>query len=140
MFRKDLMRRLETIFETPITLDAPSDDYEQDKIFVEITYARPRISNANGGREIARVVGSLIMFSQGDRLTYGFFSKQIEKSAGAVRAPLFFYDIDVDDPASPARLMNIHERRVSFVFLYDSQFDPDKGSLTELDLSVNFGE
>ncbi len=140
MFRKDLLRRLEAIFQfDKTTMLAASDAYEQDTLFVEILSSRSRVSGANGGTETARVVGTLIVFSQEDRLPYGFFTKRIEQAAADLKAPLFFYDIDVDDVESPARLQNLHERRTSFLFLYDSQYDPDRGSLTSLTLSVNEG-
>lgn len=141
MFRADLKRRLEGIFDfEKTTYNAVSEEYEQDTLFIEIAYSRSRVSGKDGGRETARVGGTIVVYSQDNRLTYGFFIKRIEQAAAELKAPLFFYDIDVDDPASPAREINIHERRTSFVFLYDSQYDPDKGSLTELDLTLNIGD
>lgn len=139
MFRKDLMRRLEAIFDMPTTMLASSTSYEQDKLFVEILSSRSRTSGANGGSETARVIGSLSVFSQEDRLPYGFFIKRIEQAAPELTKPLFFYDIDVDDVESPARLLNLHERRTSFQFFYDSQYDPDRGSLTNTTFEINEG-
>lgn len=138
MFRKDLMRRMEAIFGMDkTTMLASSETYEQDTLFIEILSSRSRVSGVNGGRETARVIGTIVVFSQEDRLPYGFFIKRIEQAAAELKAPLFFYDIDVDDVESPARLQNLHERRCSFQFLYDSQYDPDRGSITSLTLSVN---
>lgn len=138
MFRKDLLRRLEAIFQfEKTTMLASSEAYEQDTLFVEIISSRSHVSGANGGRETAKVKGTLVVFSQDDRLPYGFFIKRIEQAAAELKAPLFFFDIDVDDVESPARLQNLHERRTSFQFLYDSQYDPDRGSLTSLTLSIN---
>lgn len=133
MFKKDLLRRLEIIFDfAKTTFDAPSEEFEQDTLFIEIAFARPRMSNKSGGLETAKVVGSLIVYSQDNRLAYGTFSKRIEQAPPAIKRPFFFYDIDTDDASSPARERNIHERRLSFVFLYESQYDPDKGQLTTL--------
>lgn len=136
MFRKDLMRRLEEIFGLQkTTMFAASSEFEQDTLFVEILSSRSRVSGVNGGRETARVVGSLFVYSQEDRLPYGFFAKRIEQAPAAVKAPLFFYDTDVDNVESEARLQNLHERRTSFIFLYDSQYDPDRGSINTVTLS-----
>lgn len=137
MFRKELIRRLELIFGMKkTTMDAPSDEFEQDTLFVEVTFANSRISGKGGGRQTARVVGKLTVFSQDNKMPFGFFSKQIEQSMGELTRPFNFYDIDIDDPTSQARLQNIHERSISFVFLYDSQYDPDKGELTSLETTV----
>lgn len=140
MFRKDLIKRLEIIFGMEkTTMLAASDSYEQDTLFVEILSSRSRASGAGGGRETARVTGSLLIYSQEDRLSYGFFAKRIEQAPAAVKAPLFFYDMDVDVVDSPAREVNLHERRTSFMFLYESQYDPDRGHLTSLTLPTSEG-
>jgi len=137
MFRKDLMRRLEAIFQLDkTTMLASSEAYEQDTLFVEILSSRSRVSGANGGRETAKVTGNIVIFSQDDRLPYGFFTKRIEQASAELTKPLFFFDIDVDDVGSPARTQNLHERRTSFIFLYDSQYDPDRGSLTNVTFPI----
>jgi hypothetical protein len=118
------------------TFLAASESYEQDTLFIEITSSRSRVSGVDGGKETARVVGTIVVFSQDDRLTYGFFTKRIENASADDKAPLFFYDIDVDDVGSLAREQNLHERRTSFVFLYESQYDPDKGTITDLTLTL----
>lgn len=138
MFRSDLKRRLEGIFGMEATFDEASDEFEQDKIFIEVEVSRSRVSGAKGGLETARVVGTMVVYSQANKLPFGFFAKKVSQAKAELTKPLFFYDFDVDLPDSPARLVNIHERRTSFVFLYDSQYDPSKGSLTSLDTTINF--
>lgn len=133
MFRSDLKRRLDKIFQfRKTTFDDYSDEFEQDTLFIEVELSRPKISGKDGGLQTARVVGSLVVFSQDNKLPFGYMAKQIEKADPALKANLHFYDIDSDRPDSQARLQNIHERRTSFVFLYDSQYDPDKGEITSL--------
>lgn len=137
MFKKDLKARLERIFGVEkTTFNAP--DYEapeQDCLFVEILDSRARMSGKSGGRATAKVDGNLICFSQDGRLPYGFFAKRVENAAAADTAP-FFFQREIDAPDSPARIVNIHEIRVGFVFLYDAQYDPDKGLLTDLTLEM----
>lgn len=137
MFRKNLELRLQRIFGfKKTTFLAPSDTFEQDTLFIEIHSARSRVTSNAGGRETARVVGSLVVYSQGDRLPYGYFTKRIENAVFSDTKDLFFFEIDVDDPQSPARLQNIHERRTNFVFFYNAQYDPNKGALTSIQLSL----
>ena len=135
MFRKELDRRLQAIFDfSKTTYLAPSESYEQDTLFIEIHRALPNTSAASKTQR-ARVHGAIVVYSQGNRLPYGFFNKRLEQADPALRRGLMFYETDIDVADSPARLQNIHERRANFLFLYDSEYDPNQGSLT----SVNFG-
>lgn len=120
----------------PATFNIQSDEDEQDRIFIEVTLCRPRVSGRDGGRENAKVIGDLIVTSQDQKFSYGYFTKCIEKANPELTRPLFFYDVDA--VVSSEGVMNVHERRTSFVFLYDSQFDPDKGEMTSLDTTINF--
>lgn len=128
MFKKDLKRRLQEIFEVAkTTFDAPSDAFEQDTLFITITKST---ANTGNGKATAIAEGYLTVFSQNDRFPYGFFDKRIhvaQKENPELTKPLFFFDIDVDIANSPARLINIAERRASFRFLYKEAYDPAKG-------------
>lgn len=138
MFKNELQRRLSEIFDVvKTTFSAPSESFEQDTLFINITKSTSRMSDMNGGRQTAKVEGTITMYSQDNRLPFGFFNKRIGRADSSLTKDLFFYDIDVDVEGSLARLQNIHERRVGFIFLYDSQYDPDRGSLTSMDLSLN---
>lgn len=135
MFKKDLQDRLEKIFGLDkSTYLAPSTSFEQDTLFIQIDTASPRVTGMQSGRETAKVMGSLTVYSQANRLPFGFFNKAIERATPELTKPFFFYDIDVDLASSPAREQNIHERRTSFVFLYDAQYDPNRGELTDFEL------
>lgn len=133
MFQNDLRRRFERVFGIPkTTYDAPNPEApEQDTLFIEILTVKSRMSAAAGGRETARVLGAVTVFSQAGRLPYGYFLKRIENAAPADKKNLFF-EPEQDVPGSPARYVNLHERRLPFLFLYDSQYDPDKGEITEI--------
>lgn len=132
MFRADLKRRFETIFDFPkTTYNAPNmETPEQDILFIQIFEAKSKISQ---GRQIARVTGSLVVFAQANKFPFGYLTKRIDKADREQTAPLFFHDIDTDVPNSPARVVNLHERRTGFVFLYDAQYDPTHGLLTSLE-------
>lgn len=131
MFRKTLEEKLQKIFGfEKVTFNAYSDAYEQDTLFIEVQ--QPRVKTTDG-RAYARVTGQLIVFSQDNKMPYGFFNKRIEKAPNALTKDFFFYDIDVNNENSPARLQNITERRVSFVFFFSAQYDPKLGELTTLE-------
>lgn len=131
MFRKTLEERLKKIFGfEKVTFQAPSDAFEQDTLFIEIQNPRTRTSEA---KVYARVTGQLIVYSQDNKMPYGFFNKRIEKAPNALTKDFFFFDIDVNIENSPARLQNISERRVSFVFFFTAQYDPNLGELTTLE-------
>lgn len=133
MFRKTLQEKLQKIFGfEKVTFDAPSDAFEQDVLFIEVNQPRTRTSE---GMVYARVTGQLVVYSQDNKLTYGFFNKRIALAPHALTKDFFFYDIDTNQESSPARLQNITERRASFVFFFSAQFDPKLGELTTLETS-----
>lgn len=137
MFRKDLERRLKSIFGVKkVTFSSPADEssigtFEQDTIFVEISDCK---SSASFGTARAKVEGTIRTFTQDDKMPYGFFTKQIQQADRELTAPLFFYELDTNVASSPARIQNIHERRTRFVFLYSEQYDPNQGEMTSLKL------
>ena len=133
MFRKEMAARLSRIFGlTKVSYDEPGESFEQDTLFVEIEEC---LSRATEGKAYAKVTGSVVIFSQRDKLPYGFFAKRLAQAALADTKPFFFFDVDVDALNSPARMQNISERRARFVYLYSAQYDPNQGALTSLDVA-----
>jgi hypothetical protein len=136
VFRSELSHKLSQIFGfKKTTFDAPSvnstsGSFEQDVLFVEINECSSRITN---GKSYARVSGSLIVFSQVEKIPFGFFSKKIQQAESNLTKNFFFYDIDLNPANSPARIQNITERRIRFVYLYSAQYDPEHGSITSLE-------
>jgi hypothetical protein len=137
MFKADLLSKFQRVFGVnKTTFDAP--DYaapEQDSLFIEISDVKPRMSGKDGGRATCVVAGAAIIFSQSNRLPFGFFAKRVEQ-ADIADTKNFIFEREVDVANSPARVMNLHERRMGFTFLFDTQYDPDRGELT----SVTFTE
>lgn len=132
MFKKEMLDKLHKIFGMrKTTFDIPSEAFEQDTLFIEILKVR---SNTGQGKARAHVEGQLVIYSQNDKLTYGFFNKRIEQADPALTKDFFFFDMEVPALNSPARLQNISERRVSFVYLYSAQYDPNQGELTSLEV------
>lgn len=134
MFRAELKEKLEKIFGVKkVTFDAPSDQFEQDTMFIEITNPRVKIGPA---KVKARVTGAIVMYSQDNKMPYGFFAKRIEKADPLLTKKFFFFDVDQNKEDSPARLINISERRTSFVFLYEAQYDPNVDYIESFESSI----
>ncbi len=133
MFKAEMTKKLKGIFGvSKVTFDEPGDSFEQDCIFVEVQEC---FSNTGQGRASAKVAGALVMFSQNEKLPFGFFNKRLQNAKAELTKDFFFFDIDVDAKNSPARLQNISERRASFVYLYSAQYDPNQGEMTSLVLT-----
>lgn len=130
-----MKEKLESIFGMrKTTFDAPTvnstGSFEQDTLFVEVNECNSRVTE---GRALSRVLGSLVVFSQMDKMPFGYFNKRIQQSDGSLTKDFFFFDIDLNPSSSPARLQNITERRVRFVYLYSAQYDPAHGSITSVE-------
>lgn len=127
MFKADLKKRMEGIFGfKKTTFDAPSDQYEQDTLFIDVIKST---ANTGEGKATAKVMGVLTVYSQLGKLPYGYFNKKIQQADAKLTDKLFFHNIDQDIASSPARTVNISERRTEFVFLYSEQYDPNQGEL-----------
>ncbi len=130
MFEKTLAAKLKGIFDLDkVTYDRPSESKEQEGIFISVASARTRLIDA---REITRVTGSLTIFASTEKLPFGYFAKRISQASADLTRGLFFHDFE----ENVGTFVNIAERRLSFVFLFDSQYDPAIGTLNEVNLSI----
>lgn len=118
-----------TTFDAP-TVNSTNGSFEQDTLFIEVNECNSRVTE---GRALSRVLGSLVVFSQMDKMPFGYFNKRIQQSDASLTKDFFFFDIDLNPASSPARLQNITERRVRFVYLYSAQYDPAHGSITSVE-------
>ena len=126
MFEDALKTRLKAIFDLDkVTYDAVGQAQEQETIFIEITSSKNRIRD---GVETARVEGLLRVFSSSKKLPYGYFSKKIQEADNALTRDLFFYDIEENSNV----FGNIAERNMSFIYFFNSQYDPNLGSITSV--------
>lgn len=117
------------------TFSAPSSEsdapYEQDTLFVQVEQARSRAGN---GMFTAKIMGTLIVFTQMDKMPFGYFNRRIEQAHPSLTKDFLFFDIDLNPISTPAKIQNISERRVRFVYLYKAQYDPEQGELTSLEI------
>jgi hypothetical protein len=131
VFKKDLAERLKAIFDLDkVTFDKPGESQEQECAFVVIDNAVCRVSDAKSS---AKVTGTLVIYANSDKLPYGYFAKQIEKADPSQTGPIFFYNFEENSGME----VNIVERRANFLYLFDSQYDPAIGTLTQVNLSIS---
>lgn len=120
-----------------VTFDAPSPTagpnglplFEQGTLFVEVQSSKGKVKDR---KYVARVTGTIKIFAQLHQLPIGFFDKMIARPEVAAYArDFFFYDLE----ESSQGLQNLVQRSASFVFFFNSQHDPDLGSINELELN-----
>lgn len=110
-----------------VVFDTPGESQEQDCIFIEVENSWNTFKD---GRAISKVTGNAVMFGPNDKLTLGFFSKAIAQAPSIQTKNFFFFDFE----ENTKRIRNIVQRSLSFVYFFDSQYDPETGSIT----TVNF--
>lgn len=129
MFRVTLQAQLKRIFDfDKVTFDLPSESQEQEGVFVQVESARWRIKDA---KQIARVTGTIRVFANQDKLSYGYFNKKISEADADDTRNLFFFDFE----ENKGTFRNIVERSMGFLYLFDSQYDPSIGTLNEITLT-----
>lgn len=133
MFEKDLEEKLKGIFEAHIVkFEMPGEHREQDVLFVEVEKAKTDVKD---GRVHARVTGRCYFFAQAEKLPFGYFEKCIKAHPGLTK-DFFFYEIDEN-----TRLyQNIVQRTFAFMYFFDSQYDPEIGTIESVEIEVEINE
>lgn len=126
MFENSLEEKFKKLFKVKkVTFDQPSESREQDVLFLEVDDPNFTIKD---GRAIAKIMGSAQMFGRNDSLTFGFFQKAIQEADNDLTKDLYFYDVDINTKY----YRNLVGRSFSFIYFFDSQYDPDIGNIDEL--------
>lgn len=134
MFERSLADKFKKIFDlSKVTYDLPGDSQEQEVIFVEVVTSK---NSMKDGRFIAKVTGKIRVFCNIEKLPYGYFTKKILEANKADTKDLFFYEIEENN----GTFRNIAERTMSFIYLFDSQYNPDIGLIENFSSDVAFGE
>jgi hypothetical protein len=129
MFKTQIHDKLLNIFNVKkVTFELPSEAKEQECIFIHVDSAVSKVTN---GRAIAKVQGTLSIFANGEKLPFGFFHKKINSANIDDSANFFFYNMDVN----VTYFGNLIERKASFVYFYNEQYDPNNGEINELNFS-----
>jgi hypothetical protein len=132
MFEKSLSDRLKRIFDLKkATFDLPSESQEQECLFIEVVSSKNQVTDA---KFKAKVTGKIRVFCNTDKLPYGYFSKKIAEADPEDTKDLFFYDIEENN----GTFLNIAERTMSFIYLFDGQYNPDIGDINQLISEIAF--
>lgn len=130
MFEATLKAAVKQIFDfDKVTYDAVSEDQEQEVLFIEVESSRNSIKD---GLQTAKVTGKLRAFANSDKLPFGYFSKKIQEADVSLTYPFFFYEFE----ESSQGFRNIVERSLSFVYFFDSQYNPELGTISSIDLET----
>lgn len=131
---KEIEAALRRIFKIDkITFDDPGESGEQGCLFVNVDTSPARV---HGSRFIGRVTGTISIFGQNSKVPLGFFSKAISDAEPADAKPFFFSDFE----SSSNRNRNLVQRSASFIYFFDSQYDPSLGTIEEINVTVNIEE
>lgn len=128
MFENALKEKIKKLFPVgKVTYDMASmESPEQDTIFITIETARTHVTDAKAR---ALVRGYMSVFANSEKLRFGFFNKQLANADSADTKDLFFYNID----QNAKYYGNLVERRCGFVYKFETQHDPNQGSMTSLE-------
>ena len=133
MFETTLSDKLERIFDLKkSTYDIPSESQEQECLFINIQSSK---NHFRDGRAVGKVTGTISVFGNPDKLPYGYFSKRLMEAKREDTKDLYFYDIEVNNQMRTG----ISERTMSFIYLYDMQYNPNIGEITSLETVATVG-
>jgi len=112
-----------------VTFDRPSDSKEQECVFIDVTKPQIKIVDA---REIAKIEGVIRVFANSEKLPFGYFAKKIQLAKIEDTRGFFF-----GPEENEGTFRNIAQRKFDFTFLFDSQYDPNIGTLESINLSYS---
>lgn len=130
MFERSLKSKLQQIFAMKkATFDEPGESQEQDCLFIQVDRSR---NSFKDGRAYSRVEGRLVVFAAADKLPFAYMSKSIAEHPDEAK-DFFFFEIE----ENTRTYQNIVQRSVSFVYFFNSQYDPAIGTITSIETEVS---
>lgn len=125
MIEQQLQKDIKELFEfKQVTLDAPSESLEQDKLFVEVEQNDTRLKD---GLMTGRLRGRIKCYASNDKIPFGYFNKKIQEHK-TLSNKFVFFEIDRNNPIFRDKV----ERSVGFIYFFSGQYDPDLGTLNTL--------
>lgn len=129
MFETALIEKFNRIFDMKVSLDLSKIKFsdvgysgEQDCIFVEVNSSYNQIST---GRARAKIVATAKVFANADKLPFGYFSKKLAAAKVGDLNDIFFYNFEDNSNL----FLNVVQRTFSFVYFFDSQYNPALGTI-----------
>jgi hypothetical protein len=126
-----LQEKIKKIFDLKsVSFDSPSESQEQEKAFIEVEETNVKVVDKI---QTARVTGVITIFAHSGKMPMDYLATKLALARAEDKANLSFFDIGL----SKGRLQNIDERTVRFVYFYSGQYDPNLGTLNDVDITVN---
>lgn len=130
MYRKKLAAQLQRIFNIEIVrYDLPSESFEQEAIFIDIADSKCKADT--DGFSSARVRGSISVFLNSDKMPFGYMAKNIQRARVNDTKDFFFHNIE----QNLKYYGKLVERRCDFIYFYREQYDPDHGTMNEIEFN-----
>lgn len=128
MMEERIKSKLSSIFGMRAKLEAVGEHQEQDVMFISLSRNR---STFKGSNISYRIEGDVTIYTQINKIPIGFFNKKIDLANADDKSSFFFFNIDENNQYS---IQNLCEKKLSFIYIDQEQFDPSKGQITELNL------
>ena len=121
---------LKTIFKLKKTSYAePGPVGEQECLFINVE----KSTNSVRDREIIyRIQGSCVVYSTNEKLPLGYFSKCIQEAKTELTKNFHFYELEKNTRQFADKV----QRDFSFVYFFKEQYDPEKGSIEEIEFTT----
>ena len=127
---RELSDKLKRIFKVKkVSFDEPGEAAEQECLFINIERS---INSARDGIFKARVEGSCVVFGTNQKLPVGYFNRCLQESPTADTKDLFCFDFETNTK----RFKDKVQRGFSFVYFFSTQYDPEQGTLDEVDFNT----
>lgn len=123
-----LEQKFKDLFKVPkVTLDAPGFSPEQETLYVNVETSR---ASGTDGMIHYEVRGTLAIVGPATKLPLGYLSKALLTAPAKQTKGLYLYELE----QNARRFGNLVERSCSFVYFFSTQFDPDLGNITAIDI------
>lgn len=130
MVENVLSEKLKKIFRVKkVSFDDPGEAGEQECLFINVENA---VNSVRDKVIKQKVVGTLTMFGTNQKLPFGYFSKCIQEADPADTKDFHFHDFETNT----RRFKDKVQRGLSFVYFFSSQYDPEKGTLNEIEFTT----
>ena len=137
MFEESLKSKLKRIFDLDKATfnahgdlaDLHSDSKEQECLFIKIEKSN---CAKKDGKFVAEVKGTISVFCNSEKLPFGYLTKKIVEAKPEDTKDLFFHDFEDNNNL----FQNICERTMKFIYLFEAQYDPNIGTLNELETEI----
>lgn len=130
MVEDEISEKLKRIFKIKkVSFDDPGEAQEQECLFINVEDVKGSVRDQDIKQ---RVSGTFVIFGTNAKLTMGYMHKCIQEADHSDTKDFFFYDGE----QNTKRFKDKVQRGFSFVYFFSSQYDPEKGTLNEIEFTT----